>query len=263
LFFLKNPDLKTQLFPIDSYLSFFVQPPQILYADALDAPTLSIPDTTPRVAAWSQKLLDEFIKLDTNNDGSFGKLKVWSSNAHAIFSPFFYANNTPALIMMSSFLLSPFQLKQLPHTTVQESLFRPEDILQFVASKVPEGMPTQVNLVVFSSAALPPYASGVLMVFSVYLMQDARNISDAVGKLLCGMTVLLGSFVKEIGEARMHAQDTSGPSLRRSKRQRLIQIEDPEDEEESEHEQELDDEEDEWEDIDTEEDEDDEGEEDG
>jgi hypothetical protein len=30
--------------------------------------------------------LDELIKLDTNNDGSFGKLKVWSSNAHAIYS---------------------------------------------------------------------------------------------------------------------------------------------------------------------------------
>jgi hypothetical protein len=71
-----------------------------------------------------------------------------------------------------------------------------------------------------------------------------RNISDAVGKLLCGMTILLGSFVKEVGEARMDAQDTHGPSLRRSKRQRSIQIEEPKDEEESEHEQELDDEED-------------------
>jgi hypothetical protein len=84
--------------------------------------------------------LDELIKLDTNNDGSFGKLKVRSSNAHSIFSPIFYANNT-SLIMMSSFVLSPFQLKQLPHTTIQESLFRSEDIFQFVASKVPEGMP--------------------------------------------------------------------------------------------------------------------------
>jgi hypothetical protein len=71
-----------------------------------------------------------------------------------------------------------------------------------------------------------------------------RNISDAVGKLLCGMTILLGSFVKKVGEARMDAQDTHGPSLRRSKRQRSIQIEEPKDEEESEHEQELDDEED-------------------
>jgi hypothetical protein len=94
-------------------------------------------------------------------------------------------------------------------------------------------------------------------------MQVTRNISDAVGKLLCGMTLLLGSFVKEVGEAQMHAHDTNGPSLRRSKRQRPIQIEEPEDEEDSELEQELDEEEDEWEDIDTEEDEDDEGEEDG
>jgi hypothetical protein len=96
-------------------------------------------------------------------------------------------------------------------------------------------------------------------------MQDTRNISDVVGKMLCGMTVLLGSFVKEVGAARMQSQDTNGPSLRRSKRQRSIWIEEPEDEEESDQDHEPDEEEeDEWEDIDTEDDEEDDGgEEDG
>jgi hypothetical protein len=81
------------------------------------------------------------------------------------------------------------------------------------------------------------------MIFFGYLMQDTRNISDAVGKMLCGMIVLLGSFVKEVGAARMQLQDTSGPSLRRSKRQRSIRIEEPEDEEESDQAHKLDDEE--------------------
>jgi hypothetical protein len=89
---------------------FFFLPPQILYVDALDAPSLKIPDITPRVAAWSRKLLDELIKLDTNNDGSFGKLKVWSSNSNIIFLPgfLFFANNTPPLIMISFFCSSAF-----------------------------------------------------------------------------------------------------------------------------------------------------------
>jgi hypothetical protein len=66
-------------------------------------------------------------------------------------------------------------------------------------------------------------------------MQDTRDNSDTVGTLLCEMTILLRSFVKEVGEARMHAQDTSGLRSRRSKRQRSIQIEEPKYEEESEH----------------------------
>jgi hypothetical protein len=81
-----------------------------------------------------------------------GNLRYGAATHMLSIPSFFCANNTPALIMMSSFLLSPFQLKQLPHTTVHESLFRPEDILQFVTSKVPEGMPAQVNLAVFFPA---------------------------------------------------------------------------------------------------------------
>ena len=50
---------------------------QILYADSLAVPNVQIPDTSPRIAAWKRNLLDEVIKLDTNRDGSFGKLKVF------------------------------------------------------------------------------------------------------------------------------------------------------------------------------------------
>ncbi|CAL4924975.1 unnamed protein product [Urochloa decumbens] len=47
----------------------------VLYVDSLDVGSLHIPICKPRVAAWSRKLLDQVIKLDTNRDGSFGKLK--------------------------------------------------------------------------------------------------------------------------------------------------------------------------------------------
>lgn len=49
---------------------------QILYVDSLIVDKVVIPSTTPRVAAWSKKLLDHVIKEDTKNDGSFGKLKA-------------------------------------------------------------------------------------------------------------------------------------------------------------------------------------------
>ncbi|CAL5078667.1 unnamed protein product [Urochloa decumbens] len=47
----------------------------VLYVDSLDVGSLHIPICKPRLAAWSRKLLDQVIKLDTNRDGSFGKLK--------------------------------------------------------------------------------------------------------------------------------------------------------------------------------------------
>lgn len=49
---------------------------QILYMDSLVIPGLDIPTTKPRISAWSGKLLRNAIKLDTNSDGSFGKLRV-------------------------------------------------------------------------------------------------------------------------------------------------------------------------------------------
>jgi hypothetical protein len=53
--------------------------------------------------------LDELIKLDTNNDRSFGKLKVWSSNAHAIYSLIFLCqqHTSPDYdVLFSSFTFS-------------------------------------------------------------------------------------------------------------------------------------------------------------
>ncbi|KAF8656916.1 hypothetical protein HU200_060481 [Digitaria exilis] len=52
----------------------------LLYADSLMVDNLEVPSTKPRIAAWSRKLLNQVIKLDTNTDGSFGKLKVCKQN---------------------------------------------------------------------------------------------------------------------------------------------------------------------------------------
>ena len=49
---------------------------QIIYVDSLAIPNVQILATMPRIATWTKNLLDEVIKLDTNGDGSFGKLKV-------------------------------------------------------------------------------------------------------------------------------------------------------------------------------------------
>jgi hypothetical protein len=66
-----------------SFLLMFLMPSlvfifflQIVYVDSLLVDNVAIPSTTPRVAAWSQQLLDQVIKLDTKPDGSFGNLKV-------------------------------------------------------------------------------------------------------------------------------------------------------------------------------------------
>ncbi|CAD6269505.1 unnamed protein product [Miscanthus lutarioriparius] len=52
----------------------------ILYVDSLLVDNVKIPSTMLRVAAWSRKLLDQVIKLDTNRDDSFGKLKLKGSS---------------------------------------------------------------------------------------------------------------------------------------------------------------------------------------
>ncbi|CAD6220545.1 unnamed protein product [Miscanthus lutarioriparius] len=81
----------------------------ILYVDSLLVDNVQIPSTMPIVAAWSRKLLDQVIKLDTNCDGSFGKLKLKGSN----------------------------------YSTPQPSLFHMDDIRRFVSSKVPSGISDQ------------------------------------------------------------------------------------------------------------------------
>ncbi|KAJ1267994.1 hypothetical protein BS78_07G102400 [Paspalum vaginatum] len=75
----------------------------VLYVDSLDVGDIQVPDIQPRIAAWNWKLLNKVIKLDTNRDGSFGKLK----------------------------------------SVVQDSIFRMDDIRRFVSSKVHNGMSDQ------------------------------------------------------------------------------------------------------------------------
>jgi len=64
--------LKFNKFLLSIFLFFL----QILCADSLAVDNVQIPDTKPRIAAWTRQLLDKVIRLDRNRDGSFGKLKV-------------------------------------------------------------------------------------------------------------------------------------------------------------------------------------------
>ncbi|XP_062179455.1 uncharacterized protein LOC133884088 [Phragmites australis] len=81
-----------------------------LYLDSLAVPNVQIPGGLQRVVAWKKPLIDKVIKLDTNIDGTFGKLKI----------------------------------KQEDHSIVQESLLgQMEDIERFVASKVKPSLSSQ------------------------------------------------------------------------------------------------------------------------
>ncbi|OEL25714.1 hypothetical protein BAE44_0013266 [Dichanthelium oligosanthes] len=97
----------------------------VLYADSLELGSLQVPATKPRVAAWDMKLLDGVINMDTNNDGSFGKLN------------------------------------------------------------------------------------------------KKRKICATVSKVLSGVTELMRTFVQEICEINDETKDAAGPSLRRSKRNKI------------------------------------------
>ncbi|CAD6333201.1 unnamed protein product [Miscanthus lutarioriparius] len=83
----------------------------ILYVDSFLVDNVQIPSTMPRVTAWSRKLLDQVIKLDTKHDGSFGKLKLKGSS----------------------------------YSTPQPSLFHMDDIRRFVSSMVPSGISDQTR----------------------------------------------------------------------------------------------------------------------
>jgi hypothetical protein len=63
---------------------------------------VDIPAMMPRAAAWSRSLIDHVVKLDTNRDGSFGKLKVWI-NSCAFFS-FIITKITHVLNLLLLFL---------------------------------------------------------------------------------------------------------------------------------------------------------------
>ena len=72
-----HPHLLSCLLKFNNFLlSIFLFFLQILYADSLAVDNVQIPDTKPRIAAWTRQLLDKVIRLDRNRDGSFGKLKV-------------------------------------------------------------------------------------------------------------------------------------------------------------------------------------------
>ncbi|KAL6909744.1 hypothetical protein ACP4OV_001403 [Aristida adscensionis] len=47
----------------------------VLYLDSLAIDSLDIPRCSPVLGAWTRKLVEAAVKLDTNRDGSFGKLK--------------------------------------------------------------------------------------------------------------------------------------------------------------------------------------------
>ncbi|KXG29390.1 hypothetical protein SORBI_3004G029800 [Sorghum bicolor] len=48
----------------------------ILYLDSLEVGNIQVPEKQPRVAAWNMKLINKVIKMDTNTNGTFGKLKL-------------------------------------------------------------------------------------------------------------------------------------------------------------------------------------------
>jgi hypothetical protein len=64
-------------------------------------------------------------------------------------------------------------------------------------------------------------------------MQGKKKLSDAIGKMMCGITDAVGNFVQEVGAIRAqtaHAADanpSSSSCLRRSKRRRSTTHEEP------------------------------------
>ena len=118
-------------------LHFFCQ---ILYVDSLAVDNVQISTTPPRVAAWTREHLDQVIKQDRNNDGSFGKLKVLN---FLVFPPLYFL----FYFSRPQFFTCLFccQIKQSGRSVIQNSLFNMDDICRFVASKAPQQMPSEVR----------------------------------------------------------------------------------------------------------------------
>jgi hypothetical protein len=74
------------------------------------------------------------MSLDTNRDGSFGKLKVFGQQHH----------HSGDKVVTSDIIDCFVQLNHSVHTRVQESLFKVGDIFQFVSSKA-RGMSAEVK----------------------------------------------------------------------------------------------------------------------
>ncbi|CAN6174110.1 unnamed protein product [Urochloa humidicola] len=114
----------------------------VLYVDSLDAGNLQIPNTEPRVAAWSRKLIEEVIKLDTNRDGSFGKLK----------------------------------LKRSAYCTVQDTFFAFNDIDAFVSSKAPRSISVQKKRKI--CAAVSKVLSGMTDLLGTFVQEISAVESE-------------------------------------------------------------------------------------
>ncbi|CAN6273204.1 unnamed protein product [Urochloa humidicola] len=113
----------------------------ILYVDSVDVGNLEIPSTKPRVAAWSRKLIEEVIKLDTNRDGSFGKLK----------------------------------LKRSSYSTVHDIFFGSNDIEDFVSSKAPRGVSLQKKKKI--CAAVSRVLNGMTELLGTFV-QEISGVED-------------------------------------------------------------------------------------
>ena len=49
---------------------------QVLYVDSLETDAIDVPEDGTRICAWNNKLVRLAVEMDTNSDGSFGKLPV-------------------------------------------------------------------------------------------------------------------------------------------------------------------------------------------
>ncbi|CAL5010773.1 unnamed protein product [Urochloa decumbens] len=93
------------------------------------------------------------------------------------------------------------KLKNSAHSVLQDTFIQMDDVQRFVSSMAPRGTTDQ----------------------------NKRKLSQAVIKVISGVTQLLGTFVHEVGAIGIgQNEETSVPSLRRSKRKRTTEHEEPE-----------------------------------
>jgi hypothetical protein len=73
----------------------------------------------------------------------------------------------------------------------------------------------------------------------LYVLQEKKQLSDAIGKMMCGITDAVGNFVQEVGAIGTQTTPTphtadaipSSSGLRRSKRRRSTAHEEPQEDE--------------------------------
>ena len=142
---------------------------QILYADSLDVPNLQIPTCRPRIAVWTRNLLDQIIKLDTNREGSFGRLKVRKTVIWILSSISFFSRPSPPDTPLTHDKLS-FQLKESCHSVGAGFALQMDGISRFVTSKAPRQLPLEVSAaspappcLFFCSMSNQPHPQAILM----------------------------------------------------------------------------------------------------